>query len=333
MSSLSVIIPTRNRAELLRSMLQALQKQTLPASDYEVLVIDNGSTDHTRDVVMSFTDAGGQLRYFFDATPGLHVGRHLGLREAACDVLVYADDDIEPVPMWLEAIRDCFRSADVAMVGGNNYPKFTHAPPAWLQKLWDRPAHGGHAITYLSVLELPEGRRMISPFLIWGCNFSIRRQVLIDAGGFHPDGMPEDRIRFRGDGETHVAAHVAKKGLACLFDSRASVYHTVTPERMTFGYFRKRAFSQGVSDSYTQLRNGSRARSGRAADPRVALRVAHSLLERVRAGITRLAPRDTELRELERIVKEGYEEGYAYHQRAYHDDPEVRAWVHKPDYF
>ena len=78
--------------------------------------------------------------------------------------------------------------------------------------------------------------------------------ILIAAGGFHPDGMPKELIRFRGDGETHVSRHVAESGLECVFHPGASVHHKVTPERMTYAYFRQRGFNQGVSDSYTQLR-------------------------------------------------------------------------------
>ena len=76
---LSVIIPTRNRADFLQLALQSLQSQTLPADLFEVLVIDNGSTDNTEQIVASLQQQLGNVRYFFDPTPGLHVGRHLGM--------------------------------------------------------------------------------------------------------------------------------------------------------------------------------------------------------------------------------------------------------------
>jgi glycosyltransferase involved in cell wall biosynthesis len=326
---LSVIIPTRNRARLLRSALQSLLKQTLPADEFEVLVVDNGSSDDTREVVDGLLGQPCEVRYLFDPTPGLHVGRHLGLKEARGDVLVYADDDIEATPTWLEAIRDCFRVPGVALVGGNNYPKFEGPPPSWLQKLWQVPSFGGQAITSLSVLELPAGQRPLSPYLVWGCNFSIRKQVLLDAGGFHPDGMPEEEIRFRGDGETHVSAHVAKTGLMCLFDSRASVYHAVPNTRMSFDYFRKRSFNQGISESYTRLRNREISAAAHESLLEAAVSAVRNLCKRARD----LLPRDRELRMLDRCVRDGYREGYNYHQRIYREDPAVRAWVHQPDYY
>jgi glucosyl-dolichyl phosphate glucuronosyltransferase len=325
----SVVIPTRNRAPLLRAALLSLQQQTLASDRFEVLVIDNGSTDDTAAVVQEFVEQA-RVRYFFDPTPGLHVGRHRGLKEAASDILVYADDDIEATPTWLEAIEDCFRDDTVALVGGNNLPKFESAPPPWLQKLWEQPAYGGRAITWLSVLELPPGRREVSPFSVWGCNFSIRRRILLDAGGFHPDGVPDSHIQFRGDGETHVSSHVLNAGLRTMFDSNASVHHRVTRSRMTHEYFRKRAFNQGVSDSYRELRNAAaQPRPSGFASPRNVIR---SLVRGARARLNALT-RDAELRALDRVIDAGYREGYTYHQAAYRDDPEVRAWVHKPDYF
>lgn len=326
---LSVIIPTRNRAPLLRLALQSLAAQTLPTERFEVLVVDNGSTDSTRQVVEEHQGQLRELRYFFDPTPGLHVGRHRGLREARGEVLVYADDDIEATPTWLAAIEECFGSPGVAMVGGNNYPRFEATPPAWLTRLWQKPAYGGRAITSLSVLEIASGQRPISPFYVWGCNFSIRKQVLLEAGGFHPDGMPEEQIRFRGDGETHVSAHVARKGLTCLFDSRASVYHAVTGTRMTFEYFRKRAFNQGISDSYSRLRQGSAGWRGL----RKPLSHALAAVRSTRAWAGEWLSQDRELGLLARTMRAGYREGYKYHQHAYRADPALQSWVHKPDYY
>lgn len=332
MNILSVIIPTRNRADLLQLALQSLQIQTLPTDQFEVLVIDNGSTDHTQQVIESFQQQSGNIRYHFDPTPGLHVGRHRGLHKALGEVLVYADDDIQATPTWLAAIAENFADPAVAMVGGNNHPDFKATPPHWLETLWRRPTLGGQAIPSLSVLSLPDGRRDFSPYLVWGCNFSIRKQVVLEAGGFHPDAMPQELIRFRGDGETHVSRYVLERGLRCVFDSRASVSHAVTPERMTLEYFRKRAYNQGVSDSYTQLRNApaTGVKSAQSASlPALAKRIARGLYRRLR----RFKDESHELRELHQAMREGHQQGLAYHQSVYRDDPEVREWVHRERYF
>ncbi|MFC1605839.1 glycosyltransferase family 2 protein [Pseudomonadota bacterium] len=324
---ISVIIPTRNRADFLAIALHSIARQDLPQDQFEVLVIDNGSTDRTRQVVGEAERQLPNLSYFFEPEPGLHAGRHRGLREANAENLVYADDDIRAAPSWLSAIAENFADPQVAMVGGNNYPDFLGPVPAWLEILWNGPTKGGQMIGQLSVLSMPLGKRKFDPMFIWGCNFSIRKQVLLEAGGFHPDAMPKDLIRYRGDGETHVSRYVRTNKLGCVFDSRASVYHAVLPERMTFGYFRQRSYNQGISDSYTSLRC---ARN----EAHLAVRSRQFIAKALGwpRKLATLAGNSAELRELMRTIDNGYREGFEYHQTRYREDSEIRAWVHQPDY-
>lgn len=321
---ISAIFPTRNRAGLLAGALESLTRQTLPRDAFEVIVVDNGSTDNTAAVVASFSERLANLRYSYARTPGLHVGRHQGMQEAGGDILVFADDDIEALPSWLETFRDVFEDPTVAMCGGNNIPLFLQPPPEWLQHLWDRSVvAGGRALAPLSLLQLDRGRHRFSPYFVWGCNFAVRKSVLRQAGGFHPDAMPGELIRYRGDGETHVSRFVLESGLGCVFDAGASVYHKVTPERMTFDYFRQRGFAQGVSDSFTALRNTS-------CPSRPWLSIARRMKGWARRTMTEL--RSDRQHAALSALREGHSEGYAFHQRAYRDDPDVRAWVHRPTY-
>jgi glucosyl-dolichyl phosphate glucuronosyltransferase len=325
---LSVIIPTRNRADLLASALNSLTRQALPIDKYEVLVIDNGSTDQTAAVARESSGRLGNIRYFYEPEPGLHAGRHRGMLEAQGEVLVFADDDIEALPSWLASIQEAFSDSDVAMVGGNNLPMFLEPPPAWLRHLWERSAmRHGRLLSTLSILELYGENPKFSPYLVWGCNFAICKNVLLAAGGFHPDGMPKELIRFRGDGETHVSRYVSESGRKCVFHPGASVYHKVTPERMTLQYFRQRGFSQGVSDSYTALRNQNEQRAALARG--VMRRIVGWGWRKLR-NLSLIDP--GALRALYSL-KLGHREGYAYHQQMYREDAEVRAWVHKPHYF
>lgn len=326
---ISVIIPTRNRAELLRPALESLTQQTLPADAFEVLVIDNGSTDTTAQAVTHYGQRVPNLRYFFEPEPGLHVGRHKGMLEAKGDILVFADDDIEAFPSWLASIQEAFSAPDVAMVGGNNLPMFLAPPPTWLLAMWQKPEVAGiKSIWALSVIEFPSVQREISPMHIWGCNFAIRKAVLLAAGGFHPDGMPKELIRFRGDGETHVSQFVAQTGMKCVFHPGATVHHKVTPERMTFAYFRQRGFSQGISDSFTALRRAGNLNHSATARAGFLRRAARWLRRKI-SELRR--PRDVRHALLQ--MEQGHAEGYAYHQNTYRNDAAVRNWVHQSKYF
>jgi glycosyltransferase involved in cell wall biosynthesis len=317
-------------------MLSSLRWQLLSSDKFEVLVIDNGSIDETSSVVRAYSTFACNIKYLVEHKPGLHAGRHTGLREAKGEILVFADDDIEALPTWLLAIEESFALPDTAMVGGNNLPIFIGSPPIWLYDLWSKEnPDGSLSLSSLSIQEHPQGNRDFNPYMVWGCNYAIRKDVLIAAGGFHPDGMPQDLIRFRGDGETHVSKYVADNNLKCIFDSRATVYHKVTPERMTFVYFRKRGFNQGVSDSYTHLRNPPEAHLDNppSSHRKLMLILKNNLRTAKLRALGWATKTPSELNPAQAAFQEGYKEGFAYHQAAYATDPEVRAWVHKETYF
>jgi len=324
---LCVIIPTRNRANLLAAALDSLTRQTLDQSEFEVWVVDNGSTDHTAQIVDQYRAKLRNIRSIYAPEPGLHIGRHAGMKAAQGDILVFADDDIEALPTWLASIKEAFSDETVAMVGGNNLPMFLEPPPRWLLKMWrGKRRQGMKLLPALSIIELACNQKEISPHLIWGCNFSIRKAVLQDAGGFHPDGMPRELIRFRGDGETHVSDYVGKSGMKSVFHVGATVYHKVTPERMTAEYFHQRGFNQGVSDSYTALRNQKKLDAQTRQN--FFRRAAGWGLRKLRFIMS-----DSEVNYMLAQAQLGYSEGYAYHQEVYLTDFEVREWVHQEKYF
>lgn len=329
----SIIIPTRNRAAALRRCLQSLTVQTAPAGSFEVIVVDNGSTDETPAVATAF-DGELQLRLLHEPEPGLHLGRHAGWRAARSDTLMFADDDIEAEPGWVEAVVTRFAAdPSVALVGGNNHPAFEHEPPLWLQRWWQQPVGRGHALGYLSVLDFGTGCFALDPNYVWGCNFNVRRAVLEAARGFHPDGVPAERIRWRGDGESHIARLVRERGWPTLFDGAASVRHAVTARRMTLDYFEERAYAQGVSDSYTRIRC-----VGGAVLPwhqQVFAAVRRLVAPLREQKLIRDAPADTatlEWRNALRVVRRAYLHGMVFHQAEVAHDPDLLAWVLKEDY-
>jgi glycosyltransferase involved in cell wall biosynthesis len=320
MIMLSVVIPTCNRADLLQSSLQSLQSQTLSVGSFEVLVIDNGSTDNTRQVVEAFQQQLRNVRYFYDPTPGLHVGRHLGMKMAKSDILVYADDDIEAFPSWLAAIAESFHDQDVALVGGKNLPKFECGPPDWIMKMWRINKDGNRVLSYLSILDLGDEIKQIHPYYVFGCNFSIRKKTLLNSGGFHPDAMPQELIKYRGDGETHVSAFINMKRLKTIYHPGASVFHMVPQNRLTEEYFCKRAYLQGISDSYTQIRDKDMAHHSTIMRTFEYLR----LLQK-KIGLY-ASPR-------KRHIESHYYQGFMMHQNLSAEDKNLYEWIIRPNYF
>ena len=316
---LSVIIPTRNRAKSLERTLISLAQQTLSKDGFEVIVVDNGSTDTTAAVCAGFSVQFLHFRYLYDEHPGLHVGRNLGMEHALADILVYGDDDIEAAPGWLEGIWKAFEDSKAALVGGKNLPLFELTPPEWIARMWAPSASGERVCSPLSVLDLGDLARPVSPYCVFGCNFSIRKAVLLAADGFHPDGMPKDLIRFRGDGETHVSKHIERQGLLAFYHPGASVGHLVSRDRLTVEYFCQRSFSQGISDSFASLRE----RGGLAGPCR-------RLVQEVRW--LRALPRLRAAPYPALLLAQAGRRGHWFHQQEYRRDPALREWVQRRNY-
>jgi GT2 family glycosyltransferase len=237
------------------------------------------------------------------------------LRAAKGDILVFADDDIRALPTWLEGIAEAFENKNVMLVGGKCLPLFNGQPPLWLDQLWQKQNSAGRILPVLSLLDLGDSIKEISPNYVFGCNFSIRRHILLEAGGFHPDAMPPELIRYRGDGETHVSQFVRKKGYQALYHPKASVYHSVSNDRMTEHYFCKRSYAQGISDSYTQLRNGG---------------FKYHWMTLALKSIKHLPAFYSDRRGAQ--VFSAYIKGYYFHRREVRKDPELKEWVHRKKY-
>ena len=99
---ISVVLATRNRAEVLRQTLDAFCSLEDPGVPWELLVVDNGSSDHTRVVVESF---GGRLpiRYLYEGTPGKVNALNSGVLQTIYDLVLMTDDDIIPCEEWMRA--------------------------------------------------------------------------------------------------------------------------------------------------------------------------------------------------------------------------------------
>lgn len=256
---IAVIVPTRNRAKDLEKFFCSLINQSLEQEKYELIIIDNGSTDDTKKVCEKWEGAIKNFRYIYDENPGLHIGRNIGYQKSSSDLIVFADDDIEATPTWLEAICNGFnKHEDVVLIGGSDIPRFEEEPPQWVEELWHNLSDKDNEriLVDYSCIMLGEKEKEISPYYVFGCNFAIRKWVLNRTHGFHPDGMPDELLCYRGDGESFVSNYIIQNGLKTLFIPEASVYHTVSKQRMSFQYISKIAYRNGISTAFSLLREG-----------------------------------------------------------------------------
>jgi glucosyl-dolichyl phosphate glucuronosyltransferase len=324
MTDASIIVPTRNRAAMLRHTVQSLVRQNFDPHRFEILIVDNGSTDATRAVsegLVARSD-GISIRYLHEPEPGLLSGRHRGLREADGDILIFVDDDIEAAPDWLAAIMAGFADPNIHLIGGPSLPAFEKPPPAWIADF--ATIEGGRIIcTYLSLLNLEGPARPIDPLWIWGLNFAIRAETCRQLGGFHPDCIPKHLQHFQGDGETGLARKLKAAGLQAWYLPNARVTHRIPAARLTVGYFEERFYYQAVCDSYARIRQHETT-DGIEAPPRPMweepIEPSLSLYDRYR----RLIQFRTDL---------AYAEGFRFHLSRTRNDRRLLEWVMRENYF
>ncbi len=123
----SIIIPTLNRSASLRITIESLLELNCRNLDRQILVIDNGSMDDTRQTVENIikSNPGRQIQYHFEPVPGLLSGRHRGVFESSGEILVFVDDDIQADPGWLEAIATAFRDSQSPPCGRQKSSKIS----------------------------------------------------------------------------------------------------------------------------------------------------------------------------------------------------------------
>ena len=331
MKGISVIIPTRNRAAYLKQAVESVLYQDLPPDRCEILIVDNGSSDDTKAVVEDIVRAHGRrVAYTYESEPGLHNARHRGAHEAQGDILVYIDDDIIAAPGWLRAIHGAFSDRDAVLAGGKILPQWEGDVPEWLEVFRDKDAQGWR-IGHLSLLDLGDHPRTIPATCVYGCNFAVRRAVLYECGGFHPDSMPEGLIKYRGDGETALSRAIEKKGYKAVYEPAACVYHRVPRERLTVEYFCRRAFHQGISDSFREIRR-SHGMDGGLGDNDNKNGVLAFAYRNVFRFVDRLKTSPVQ-RAIRKKVAQAHEEGKAYLVRQTQDDPELLRHVLQESYF
>src|SRR5262245_61496157 len=252
----SVVIPTYDRPSSLTVALRSVARVDFPRRDYEVIVVDNGPRAQAKNAVENLQEEGLCLRYVREPVPGLHNARHRGAREAGGNILVYVDDDVNVSAGWLRAIATPFDDSDVACAGGPVMALWQQCqPPEWWSLLRQ---------DYLSLLDYGEARLELRwPQCLNGCNLAVRRSVVFEVGGFHPDAYGDARlIWFRGDGETGLLRKIYDFGYRVVYEPAARLHHCIAPDRAAADYFFWRALIEGISDSYTALRRQrSRPRS------------------------------------------------------------------------
>jgi len=203
MPEVTVVIPTRDRATRLAAALEALRAQTIEPERFEVVVVDDGSTDGTREFLARASDGGApDVRAIRLSGNGPAAARNAGWRAARAPLIAFSDDDCEPTPTWLESIISAAAANPGAIVQGATAPI---------------PRESG-----LLTRPFARTRRIDGPSPWFAtCNIAYPRELLERLNGFDelfPEALGED---------TDLGWRAIEAGAPVEFAPSAVVHHAV----------------------------------------------------------------------------------------------------------
>jgi glucosyl-dolichyl phosphate glucuronosyltransferase len=246
----SVLICTHNRASHLREVLEGLVYQAIPHEDFEVLVVDNASTDNTQAVACSFQNKFPHFRCILEKRLGVAVARNRGAREAKGDIIVYYDDDQ-------------FLQSDSL---GNLLEPFTTLHPApqavmgRVELRWEGGKSGTFPERFETLLSRFDqgnaGHFLGEDAYFLSMNLAIRRNILLDVGGFREDLSRVGNILLCS-ADNELYCRLITRGYTVYYEPSALVHHWVSKERQTKYWLYRRLYGEGMSQAIMDKANAN----------------------------------------------------------------------------
>lgn len=236
---ISIIVATYNRAKSLARFLASLDSlDGLDSTTLEVLIVDNDSTDETRDLLIEEQRKPRKfpLRTLRQPQRGQSSAINLGLEACRGEIVCLLDDDVVVDRKWVKGILDCYRSTNFDAVQGKVLPGIDP---------WGKPADMKRLFHYnIPVIDRGNEVRTVNGMV--GANMSFRRQVFEKAGPFDIRLGP-GASGFGGDAE--FSSRVRAAGFKIGYTPHAIVYHELDPNRYGGKYNRGVRYRMGLSES------------------------------------------------------------------------------------
>lgn len=226
---ITLIICTYNRDKYLPEALESIRKQTIDATAFQLVIVDNNSTDNTALIAKNFITANPHLnvKYAFETNKGLSFARNRGIQEAEAPIICYVDDDAILSPGYLNAMIDFYTNHPQAVGGGGKViPKYENGnEPAWMNKYLNgfvgKVDHGTVIKRFNDKMKYPAG-----------CNMTYKKDILLKAGGFN------NELTFRSD-DKYIFYKVTALSDEIYFIPDAYVRHYIDQHRLEFDNFKK----------------------------------------------------------------------------------------------
>lgn len=248
---ISIVICTYNRAQFLPGLMDSILQQSLYKEQYEVLFINNNSSDQTESLCQQFIQSHPDhaISYFNESKQGLSHARNRGIKEASGKYITFADDDALLAPDFLYQVCHYLDAqTDVAEVGGPIYLKYLGKVPAW-----ENP-YINSLLGYFHPSSAPYVMKRKNKTYPRGSNMTFRTSIFSICGNFNVSLGRTKRLLIGGE-EKDIAFRILEAGAKIAYIPEAIVFHLVPEERTTRTFIREQALGVGVSEQIRSKTN------------------------------------------------------------------------------
>lgn len=238
---ISVIVCTYNRDKYIYQCLSHLA-QNAHEIDWEIILINNNSTDNTHSKCEQFAKDYPNVKffYFIEKNPGLSHARNKGIKEAHGDWFVFIDDDAMVQRTYIKNLDLYLKKyMDAGAFGGSIEPFFEGETPTWLSK-W--------SMGFISAINLGENVKLFTKekYPI-GANMGISKKTIEKIGLFNPT-LGRTKKMLLGGEEKDIFMRISKENIPIYYFPYIDVKHCIPPNRTTTEYIKKLGYGVGVSE-------------------------------------------------------------------------------------
>jgi glucosyl-dolichyl phosphate glucuronosyltransferase len=220
---LSVIVCTYNRADILTDCLESLLNQNIDKNLYEVIIVDNNSTDTTQNVAANYGSLFPNFQLIFESKQGLSHARNSGLNKAKAKYVAYIDDEERVPGNWIETALKIIEEKEPDIFGGPVHPIFVDEKPDWFKEQYGIRGDMGDS-------------RWLEKGFILGGNFFAKKSLLLEYGGFDPKfGMQKDKTSYHE--ETHIVFRALKEKKRIYYSKELAVKDILPEYKTSLAFF------------------------------------------------------------------------------------------------
>ena len=243
---ISIIVCTYNRELYLPKMLNSVAKQNCNRDDFELIIVDNNSTDNTSQICKNFESSNINIYYFLEKKQGLSFARNRGIKEAKGNFLVFIDDDAFLDKCYINELKKYLANIDGDVgFGGKILPYLECELPKWMSD---------YLSPLMSIIDLGNKIKLFKGYKYpIGANMGVSKSIISKIGTFN-EKLGRTGKSMMGGEEKDFFHRIKKSKIPIYYFPKMLVNHVIPSERLTVQFIRTQALGIGRSE-YIRVKN------------------------------------------------------------------------------